>query len=200
MKLIAITGGIACGKSTVAAWLPEWGGAVLDTDAVVHGLEGPGGEAVEPLLAAFGDELRDGAGGIDRRRLGSMVFADGDALARLNAIVHPLVAERMAAWLRRRTPAGTRFRAVLIPLLYEVGWSEPRWDAVVAVVCREQEQIRRLQARGLTAEEARERLSAQMACDEKARRADYVIRNDGDIAALRAATLAVVRALLENEP
>jgi dephospho-CoA kinase len=177
MKLIAITGGIACGKSTVAAALPALGGEVLDTDAVTHELEAPGGEAVAPLAAAFGPECRDAQGGIDRRRLGRMVFGDAAALARLNAIVHPLVAARLEAWLRRPPPPGTRFRAVLVPLFFEAGWQGPRWDAVVAVICREAAQRRRLRARGLTAAEARARIAAQIPCAENARRADYVIRN-----------------------
>lgn len=199
MKLIAITGGIACGKSTVAAALPAWGGTVLDTDEVTHALEAPGGEAVAPLAAAFGQECRDARGGIDRGRLGRVVFGDPAALARLNAIVHPLVAARLEAWLRQPPPAGARFRAVLVPLFFEAAWQGPRWDAVVAVVCSRAEQLRRLQARGLTAAEARARIAAQMPCAEKARRADHVIRNDGDRAALLAATAGLVRKLLENE-
>ncbi len=199
MKLIAITGGIACGKSTVAAALPALGGEVLDTDAVTHALEAPGGEAVAPIVAAFGSKCRDGQGGIDRRRLGGMVFADAAARARLNAIVHPLAAARLEAWLRQPPPPGTRLRAVLAPLFYEAGWQGPRWDAVVAVVSSRATQLARLRARGLTAAAARARIAAQMPCAEKARRADYVIRNDGDRAALLAATAGIVRALLENE-
>lgn len=199
MKLIAITGGIACGKSTVAAWLPEWGGEVFDTDRATHELEAPGGEAVAPLTAAFGPAVRDARGGIDRRRLGRLVFGDAAARERLNAIVHPLVAGRLRRWLASPPLAGTRFRAVLVPLLHEAGWEQGPWDAVVAVVCREEEQLRRLMARGLTAEEARARLAAQMPGEEKARRADAVIRNDGDMEALRAEARRVFEALLEKQ-
>lgn len=191
---------MACGKSTVAAWLPDWGGDVLDTDDVTHRLEAPGGEAVAPLVEAFGEGVRDRLGGIDRRRLASQVFADDAARERLNAILHPRVRQAVEAWLARPPATGVRFRAVVVPLLFEVGWRTPRWDAVVAVVCRPEEQWRRLLARGMTPQEAQARLAAQLSCEEKARRADYVLHNDGDRETLRQTAQAVVNAVLEKVP
>ena len=181
MKRIALTGGIACGKSTLAGMLAELGCRVADADAIVHTLEAPGGEAIGPLVAAFGPAARQDDGGIDRAWLGRLVFSDPVARARLNAIVHPLVREALARW---QLSAGGDVQVAVVPLLFEAGW-EHGWDAVVCVACRAETQLRRLTARGLTAAEARARLAAQMPVEEKVRRADRVVWNDGDPAALR---------------
>ena len=199
IKRFAITGGIACGKSTVAAWLPQWGGAVLDADDVVHALEGPGGEAVAPIRAAFGPDVVGADGAVDRSALGRRVFRDPAALAVLNGLVHPLVRRRIGEWLAAPAPAGTRFRAAIIPLLFEAGWETAAWDAVIAIVSDEAEQLRRLEARGLGAAEARLRLASQMTCAEKARRADYAIWNNGTVDALRDAAGRLFQALLEKK-
>ena len=198
IKRFAITGGIACGKSTVAAWLPRWGGCVLDADAVVHALEAPGGAAVGPIRDAFGSGVVRADGAVDRGALGRRVFRDPAALALLNGLVHPLVRRRIEAWLAEPVAPGVRFRAVVIPLLFEAGWGTVDWDAVVAIVCDTAEQIRRLEGRGLSAAEARQRLAAQMPCAEKARRADYVIWNTGTVEALQEAAGRLFRALLEK--
>lgn len=199
IKHFAITGGIACGKSTVAAWLPEWGGSVLDSDDVVHALEAPDGAAVGPVCAAFGPGVIRREGAVDREALGRLVFRDPAALTALNAIVHPLVRRRIEEWLACPPAPETRFRAVVVPLLFEAGWDTPRWDAVVAIVCNEDEQMRRLTRRGLGAAEARRRLTAQMSCAEKARRADHAIWNNGTVDALRDAARRLFQALLEKK-
>lgn len=199
IKRFAITGGIACGKSTVAVWLPQWGGVVLDADDVVHELEGPGGEAVEPIRAAFGSAVVQADGAVDRAALGRRVFREAAALAVLNGLIHPRVQRRIGEWLAAPVPAGTRFRAVIIPLLFETGWETAAWDAVVAIVSDEAEQLRRLEARGLGAAEARLRLASQMTCAEKARRADYAIWNNGTVDALRDAAGRLFRKLLEKK-
>lgn len=182
MKRIALTGGIACGKSSLAEFLAASGCDVLDADVVTHALEGPGGAAVAPILAAFGQDMCAADGGIDRSRLGRMVFADGTVRRRLNGIVHPLVRGEIARWLS--VPGGSRPKVAVIPLLFEVGW-DAGWDAVVCVACTEQEQVRRLQERGLSTEEAHARLAAQLPLAEKVRRADRVVWNGGDLTALR---------------
>ena len=180
---IAVTGGIACGKSTVARMLERRGGEVLDTDDVAHDLEGPGGAAVPEIARAFGQSVVASDGSIDRRRLGGLVFGDATALARLNAILHPMIAFEVDAWLEKETDAP--FKAVLVPLLYEAGFdTKVRWDRVLAVVCSESEQIRRLKGRGFNETEAEKRIAAQMPCAEKAARADCVIWNDADMRTL----------------
>ena len=105
LPFLAVTGGIACGKSTVARMLPEFGGDVLDTDDVAHELQAPGGVAVAPIVQTFGTSVLNADGGIDRRRLAPVVFSDPAALVRLNAIVHPLVLARVRSWLGLDVPA-----------------------------------------------------------------------------------------------
>ena len=194
MKRIALTGGIACGKSTLAGYLNELGCEVLDTDAVVHAMEAPGGEAVAPILAAFGAGVQAEDGGIDRKRLGERVFADAAARERLNGILHPRVQATMERWLNE--PAD-RPRVVVVPLLFEVGW-DAGWDAVVCVVCPAEEQLRRLRDRGLTDVEARARIDAQLPIEEKRRRASVVVDNTGDRVALRREALRLMREFLER--
>ena len=192
---IAVTGGIACGKSTVAHMLERRGGEVLDTDDVAHALEAPGGAAVREIAKTFGIGVVAADGSIDRRRLGGMVFGDDAALRRLNAIIHPLIASEVDSWLAKVTKAP--FKAVLVPLLYEAGFdAKIGWDKVIAVVCSENEQIRRLKGRGLNEDEARKRIASQMPCAEKAARADCVIWNDADMRTLEGEVDKALKSLL----
>ncbi len=192
---IAVTGGIACGKSTVARMLERLGGEVLDTDDVAHLLEGPGGAAVPEIEGVFGSGVIAADGSIDRRKLGSLVFGDADALTRLNSMLHPMIASEVDLWLEKATSAP--FKAVLVPLLYEAGFdTKVRWDKVLAVVCSESEQIRRLKGRGFNEEEARRRIAAQMPCAEKAARADCAIWNDADMRTLEGEVEKAVKSLL----
>ena len=192
---IAVTGGIACGKSTVARMLERHGGEVLDTDDVAHVLEGPGGAAVPEIAQTFGSGVVAADGAVDRRKLGALVFGDADALERLNAILHPLIAAEVDAWLERESAAP--FKAVLVPLLYEAGFdAKVAWDKVLAVVCSEAEQIRRLKGRGFNEDEARRRIASQMSCAEKAARADCVIWNDADMRTLEGEVETALRRLL----
>jgi len=181
MKRIALTGGIACGKSVLAGFLAECGCDVLEADALVHALEAPGGAAVTSIVAAFGPDMRAADGGIDRCRLGQKVFADEAARLRLNGIVHPLVKEALTRWLA--TP-GNHPKVAVIPLLFEVGW-DVGWNVVVCVACAEAEQMRRLQARGWSEVAAHARIAAQLPLADKVWRADCVVWNDGNLDALR---------------
>ncbi len=194
-RRIAVTGGIACGKSTVARILGRLGGDVLDTDDVAHALEAPDGAAIPEIARVFGKDVIADDGAVDRRKLGSLVFGDAVALAKLNAILHPLIAKVVDDWLARETKAP--FKAVLVPLLYEAGFDRKvGWDKVLAVVCSEEEQMRRLRGRGLGEVEARRRIAAQMPCAEKAARADCVIWNDADIRTLEGEVERVCKILL----
>ena len=194
MKRIALTGGIACGKSTLAGYLNELGCEVLDADAVVHAMEAPGGEAVAPILAAFGAGVRAEDGGIDRERLGERVFSDAAARERLNGILHPRVRATMERWLNE---SAVRPRVVVVPLLFEIGW-DAGWDAVVCVVCPAEEQLRRLRARGLTDVEAHARINAQLPIEEKRRRASVVVDNTGDRVVLRREALRLMQGFSER--
>ncbi|MCL1921139.1 MAG: dephospho-CoA kinase [Kiritimatiellaeota bacterium] len=172
---VAITGGIACGKSLFAACLQRLGVEVLDADDVTHALEAPGGAAVGPIRRRFGEAVIAPDGGVDRVALAGVVFADTKAREDLNALLHPMVRQVIDGW--REHPGATR-RAAVIPLLFEVGW-ERDWDRIICVSSDTQAQIDRLMRfRGLSAEQARQRLEAQLPIAEKAARAHLTVHNN----------------------
>jgi len=192
---VAITGGIACGKSLFSCHLGRLGVEILDADDVAHELEAPGGEAVPVIRSLFGDGVIGVSGGVDRALLARRVFADPMALARLNRSIHPLVREAVERWLAR---PGKGVRAVVVPLLFEAGW-EGGWDCVICLTSSEATQIRRLMLdRGLTREQALQRISAQMPVAEKAARSNFVVQNDADAEALAQEAVRVYRLLMEK--
>ena len=173
---IALTGGIACGKSTLAKFLTELGIRVLDADDVVHELEAPGGAAVEDIRARFGDDVVDACGGIDRARLASVVFFDGTARRALEDLLFPRV-RRMLLDFVGSAPRG-EIRVAVIPLLFESHW-DGDYDTIVAIASPAALQIERMmRTRGYTREQAQARLAAQMPVAEKAARADFAVVND----------------------
>ncbi len=195
MKRVAITGGIASGKSLFAGFLAGWGAEIIDADEVVHSLEGPGGAAVPALKDMFGAKIIGPDGGIDRKALGTLVFADDEVRAMVNALLHPMVREVIERWFER---PGCAVRAAVIPLLFEAGWQD-EWDVVICLVTGEEARIRRLTGgRGLTREEARRRIAAQMPEAEKAARSTMVINNKSDAAALAKSAAEVYRRLTER--
>ena len=193
--LIGLTGGIGSGKSTVAAMLAALGAHVVDADAVGHHVYRPGSSGHRLVREAFGDAVVAADGTIDRRRLGARVFADPGALARLNAIVHPLIADE----IRRRIDAA-RAAAPETPvvveaaIMLEAGWRF--FDRLWVVVVSRPTAIARVAAsRGLAADEIERRLDAQMSNEDRRRHADLVIDNDGTVEALRAQVEAAWRSL-----
>ena len=192
---VAITGGIACGKSLFSRSLRKLGVDVLDADDVVHRLEAPGGAAVAAIRSLFGEQVVRPDGGIDRAVLGALVFADASARARLNSVVHPLVRSAISEWVNRSEGG---LKAAVIPLLFEAGW-ERDWDVIVCLACSEELQRERLiRFRGLTEEEARKRVAAQMPVAEKAARSHRVVNNDADAEALAREASDVYRFLRER--
>lgn len=192
---VAITGGIACGKSLFSQTLRRLGAELLDADDVVHCLEAPGGEAVPALVRLFGASVLGQDGGIDRAVLGERVFSDPAALRRLNAAVHPLVRQILQAWSAE--PAD-RIRIAVIPLLFEAGWIDD-WDVIICLASSEALQRERLmRSRGLTDEQARRRIAAQMPVAEKAARSHLVVHNDADAEALAREAEQVYRFLTEK--
>lgn len=179
MRRVALTGGIATGKSYVLDRLRVRGVPCLDADELVHGLMGPGTETTGAIRRRFGSESLAPDGSVDRRVLGTVVFADEHARRDLEAIVHPAVRRGIEAGLRafERVGAGA-FAVVAIPLLYETGRAGD-FEYVVATTCSEARQLERLAARGLTLAGARQRLSAQLPAAVKAARADFVIDTSG---------------------
>lgn len=181
MLRVALTGGIATGKSYVLDRMRLLGIPCLDADALAHGVMAPGTEATEAIAERFGDVL-DPSGAVDRARLGPIVFADREARLDLERIVHPAVYRAIAAGLRGfELIGGAPFAVVGIPLLYETG-REGDFARVIATICAPETQRARLRLRGITPDQIDARLRAQLPADEKARRADYVVRTDGTFA------------------
>lgn len=192
---IGLTGNIACGKSTVVQELQRLGAAVLDADAVAHEVMRAGTAVHAAVVAAFGPGIQTPDGEIDRRALGAIVFADPEALARLEAIVHPAVVAYAEEWL-----AGVTAEVAVIDAikLIEAGIAD-RCDAVWVVTCPPEEQARRLQRyRGLSWEEAWLRIRAQPPQEEKVARAGVVIDNGGPISRMRAQVRAAYRRLARH--
>ncbi len=180
MLTVALTGGIATGKSHVLGRLRQHGIPCLDADELAHGVMAPGTEATRAIAELFGDVLDD-SGAVDRQALGPLVFADRAARRQLEAIVHPAVFRAIAAGLRAFELTEQPLLAVVdIPLLYETG-HENDFNLVIATTCSEAVQVARLAARGLSPDAARQRLLSQLPAAEKARRADYVIETDGSV-------------------
>ena len=179
MKLIGLTGGAGSGKSTVAGMFRELGAAIVDADEASHAVYAPGNPGFDEVVAEFGsDVVRNGQ--IDREKLGELVFHDESARRRLNAIVHPLVREWMAARTAEADRDGASAVIHDVPLLFENGL-ERLYSDVVLVYVPPRVQLRRLvDGRGLSQELARSIIAAQMPIDEKRSRAQHVVDNSGD--------------------
>ena len=196
MVRIAVTGGIACGKSLVGSLLENSGLAVCDVDDIARGLLVPGEAVFGEVVGSFGKGILMPDGTIDRQSLGRAVFADPRKLGLLNGLVHPEAKRRWEAWLAG--PALSRGKAaVIVPLLFEVGEGDG-WDAIVSVGSPQSDQVTRLQQRGLTRDEAIARIRSQMSLREKERLADYVIRNEGSKHLLKEQTMMVLASIPEK--
>jgi len=176
---IGITGTIGAGKSWVGECLWELGVPVLDTDAVVGELYREDSRLKQTLAEHFGQVILDMDGGIDKKALAQAVFKDPEALQFLESVIHPLVGEKVQAFLEDRSQESP-FRAVLVPLLFEAV-TEDRYDEIWAVtVTPEIKLMERLMARGgISEEEIQKRMARQLTQSEKARRADRLIDNSG---------------------
>jgi len=194
-----MTGGIACGRSTLGRLFSRLGAFVIDMDALAHQLMAPGGAGVKPVMEAFGTGVSAPSGGIDRRALGKVVFADSTARARLEGILHPMI---LGESQRLIDDYGARHaRGIVIvdaALLVETGgWR--RYQRLVVVTCGPQLQLQRLMARDhLGEEEARARVAAQAPLEEKVRLADYVIDTSGTFAESESRAREVYAQLVED--
>ena len=196
--LLALTGGLACGKSTVGRQLAGEGWEVLDADEVAHDLLRAGTPQTAAVAAAFGPDVLAADGSVDRKVLAPRVFSDPAALARLNAIVHPAVRARVGEW-SRSVRARNRLGAVQIPLLFEAGIDTLGWDAIL-VVAADSDIVRdRLRLRGIEEGEALRRLAAQWPLEEKVRRATHVIWNNGSTGELADNVRSTLDAMMNKE-
>lgn len=197
MKVLALTGSIGMGKSTTLRMFAEAGCATWDADAAVHRLYAPGGQGAAAVAEAFGDDVLTGQASVDRDALGKIVLGDAAALARLEAIVHPLVAKDRAAFLAQAQAEadGAEIAVLDVPLLFETN-GEGMADAVVLVTADEAARRARVLARpGMTEAKLNNILARQMPEAERTARADHVIRTDEGLDAARAAVARVLAAV-----
>ena len=195
MLILGLTGGIACGKSHISDTLRGLGAAVVDGDRIARELTAPDGPALAPIRREFGGGVFRADGTLDRAALGRIVFADAEALGRLNDLMRPLLRGRIDAEVEAARARGERVCVLDMPLLYEEGL-DARCRRVWCAVVPPQVQLERLRVRdGLSAEEAADRVRSQLPVSEKACRADVVIDTDRPMQD----TEAAVRALYAGE-
>ena len=193
--IVGLTGGIGSGKSAAATLFEEFGAAVVDTDAIAHALTAPGGTAIAPIRAAFGDEVVAPNGALDRAAMRRKVFTDAQAKGRLEAILHPMI---RAEADRRSAAARAPYVVLVVPLLVESGGYRSRVQRIAVVDCPEAVQVARVMSRsGLSAGEARAIMAAQVGREARLAVADDVIDNGGELAALRPQIEALHRRYLE---
>jgi dephospho-CoA kinase len=191
MLNVALTGNIAAGKSTVAELFRRWGTTVIDSDALVRDAQAPGTPVLAAIAARFGADMLASDGSLDRARLRRRVMGDADALAALNAIVHPEVRLRRDVLVRAAERRGERIVVTDIPLLFEVA-DPAAFDAVVLVDAPiDVRRKRLLGTRGLSPDEADRMMASQLPSAEKRARSDYVIDNSGDLGELERAARTV---------
>ena len=189
MLRVGLTGGIACGKSTVAKMFAALGAHIIDADTIAHDLYRPGEEVYQALIKQFGREIVKPDGELDRAKLAAAAF-EGGGVAELNRIVHPAVIRRQEQWIREICARDAN--AVIIveaALILEAGVRD-RFDKIIVVTCKPEQKIDRLARRtGLNEADARadveRRTRAQLPDEEKMRRADFVIDNSGSVEVTR---------------
>jgi dephospho-CoA kinase len=203
MLRVGLTGGIATGKTTVAAILRELGCHMLDADKIAHRMIEPGGAAYDGVVREFGRGILTSDGRVDRPKLGAIVFADPALLGRLNAIVHPPVLDaqdRELAAIERAEPHA--IAVVEAALLIEAGYTK-KLDCLVVTWSTPAQQLARLTqhgaGRGLTVEQARQRIAAQMPVEEKRSLADEVIDCSGSLEHTREQVIALLAKLQRME-
>lgn len=199
MRVVGLTGGIGCGKSTVANMLRDRGVPVVDADQIGRAVVAPGTPGLRAVAEAFGPGVLCEDGTLDRKGLAALVFPDPSALARLNGIVHPLIQAAAAAELRELAGSGHPLAVLEAALLLEAGWDRVT-DSVVVVTTSPEVQLQRLRARGdMTPEDAQARVASQLPLATKEARADHVLQNDGTLDALEAAVDALHATLRSEE-
>jgi dephospho-CoA kinase len=178
VRRIALTGGIATGKSHVRACFEALGVPTIDSDTLAREAVAVGSPGLAKVVERFGPVVLDSTGALDRRKLAAIVFSDAAARRDLERIIHPDVQRSTNAWFAS-LPDHHRFAIADIPLLYEIG-RDRDFDAVIVAACDRETQLQRLMKRDeLSEADARQRIEAQLPIEEKIQRADFVIRTDG---------------------
>jgi dephospho-CoA kinase len=200
MLRVGLTGGIASGKSTVASLLRDDEYPVLDADSIARELLEPGQDAYKEVLREFGDGILARGGAVDRPKLGTIVFSDGQKRLRLNQILHPRIQKVVAEWFAALDrPGGPDLAFEDAALILESG-ARKNFDSIVVCWCRPEQQIERLQERGLSAADAQLRIAAQMPMPEKRRLADEQIDCSGSIEETQRQVEAVIAKLKQKVP
>ena len=196
MLRVGLTGGIASGKSTVASMLRDLDCPVLDADTLGHELLEQGQDAYNEVVREFGREILDGYGNVDRGKLGPIIFADAQKRARLNQILHPRILDVVRKWFKALDQIGGPELAVVeAALIIEAGYNK-ELDRVIVCWCPPEQQLHRLVERGLTPEQAKLRIAAQMPMDEKRRLADEAIDCSGSIEETERQVMEAVKRML----
>ncbi len=202
--VIALTGGIGSGKTSVANLFAELGATVIDTDEIAHALTAAGEPGARAVAAEFGREFLDPSGALDRKRMRELVFSDARAKQRLEALLHPMIRASVASRIAEcagKPPSEVPYIVLVVPLLVETGAYRELARRVLVVDCDEELQITRVMRRsGLTADAVRAIMANQASRQERLRQADDVVRNDGDFEALRAAVATLHRKYRALEP
>jgi len=177
-RKIGCTGGIACGKSEAAKRILAHGIPLLDTDRVAHEVLSPGNEAFDRVVGMFGEGILLEDGTLNRSALGCIVFNDPEALQQLNQLVHPEVGRRWRSWLAARDEP---VAVVVIPLMIETG-SQLEFDDIVCISASRNRMRERLRSRGLSSEQAEQRIQSQLPLEDKEQHATWIITNNGSLA------------------
>lgn len=185
-RVIGLTGGIGSGKSAVSQFLAELGVVIIDADKIGHEAYQPNTDTWRELIKAFGKQILAADNTIDRKKLGTIVFSNPGSLEKLNSIVHPKMFQITKEQIEKAHRRGVKVVILDAPILFEANWDQ-LVDEVWVVVADEANVIRRAMARmGLPEEQIRSRIRSQMSDEERVKRADVVIHNDGTMEALRA--------------
>jgi len=181
MLRVGLTGGIATGKTTVASMLRECDVPVLEADPLGHALLEPGQVAYDEVVALFGKDILDSYGNVNRAKLGGVIFADPEKRSRLNRILHPRILDIVQKWFAALDePDGPEFAVVEAALIVEAGYNTTL-DKLIVCWCGPEQQMERLRQRGLSEQEAQQRIAAQMSLEEKRKTADVAIDCSGSI-------------------
>ena len=184
--VVGLTGGIGSGKSAAAQMFAECGAAIVDTDAIAHALTGPQGAAMPALVQAFGPEIQQPNGALDRAAMRQRIFSSPTEKTRLESILHPMIRQESDQQVAATIAAQAPYVVLVAPLLIESGSYRQRVDRVVVVDCPEAVQIARVQARnGFTEAEVRDILVTQASRADRLAVADHVIDNSGDLSHLQ---------------
>ncbi len=189
MLNVVVTGNVGAGKSTVVRWFARWGATVIDADALVREVQGPGTETLKAISLRFGTDVLRPDGSLDRPALRGKVLGNDQALASLNEIVHPAVQGRRSELAAEAMERGDEILVNDIPLLFEV-LDPADFDVVILVDAPVHVRHQRLLRRGLTPEDADQLIAAQLPSDQKRGRSDIVIENDGSFDDLERASRA----------